>query len=40
VIGVVRDWSGAYAGALMLCAGLQGLAAVWVLLGPRAPAEA
>ena len=38
VMGVVRDWSGAYTAALMLCAALQALAAVWVLRRPHAPA--
>ena len=35
LMGVVRDWSGAYGGALLLCAALQTVAGLWVLLGPR-----
>ena len=38
LVGVIRDWSGAYGPALMACAGLQAIAATVVLLGgERAP---
>jgi cyanate permease len=35
VIGFARDWSGGYTAALLLCAALQAVAAMWVLYRPR-----
>jgi len=37
LVGVIRDWSGAYGPALMACAGLQAIAATVVLLGGERP---
>jgi cyanate permease len=34
IVGVLRDWSGAYGPALGVCAALQAMAAVLILLGP------
>ena len=34
LVGVVRDWGGAYGPALVTCAGLQAIAAALVVLGP------
>ena len=34
LVGVVRDWAGAYGPALGVCMALQGLAAVIIVLGP------
>ena len=34
VVGVIRDWTGAYAPALGACMALQGIAATMVMLGP------
>jgi MFS family permease len=34
LVGVIRDWSGAYGPALVACAGLQAIAAILVALGP------
>jgi MFS family permease len=36
LVGVVRDWAGAYGPALGVCTGLQALAAILILLGPGA----
>jgi hypothetical protein len=36
LVGLLRDWAGAYPVPLAVCAGLQAIAAVVVLLGPRA----
>jgi len=38
LVGIVRDATGSYAPALAVCAALQALAAVLVMLGPRSPA--
>jgi cyanate permease len=41
LVGVLRDWTGAYGPALGACAALQATAAVMILLGPgRAQASA
>src|SRR5213078_253924 len=34
LVGVLRDWSGAYGPALGACAALQAVAAITILLGP------
>jgi cyanate permease len=34
LVGVIRDWSGAYGPALVACAGLEAIAAILVALGP------
>jgi cyanate permease len=34
LVGVIRDWGGAYGPALLTCAGLQAIAASLVVLGP------
>jgi MFS family permease len=40
LVGVVRDWAGAYAAALGACALLQAISAVLILLGPGRVAQA
>jgi MFS family permease len=40
LVGVVRDWAGAYGPALAACTVLQAVAAVMILLGPRRPRPA
>lgn len=40
LVGVVRDVTGGYPAALGVCAGLQAMAAVMILLGPGAPRPA
>jgi hypothetical protein len=34
LVGIVRDWAGAYGPALWACAALQAVSAVLILLGP------
>jgi hypothetical protein len=34
LVGVIRDWSGAYGAALGACTALQAIAAILILLGP------
>jgi MFS family permease len=39
LVGVIRDWTGSYGPALLMCAGLQAIAAALIVLGPgRTPA--
>jgi dipeptide/tripeptide permease len=40
LVGVVRDWAGAYEAALGACAALQAISAALILLGPGRPAIA
>jgi hypothetical protein len=40
LVGVVRDWAGAYGPALAACTVLQAVAAVMILLGPPRPRPA
>jgi MFS family permease len=39
LVGVVRDWAGAYGAALGVCAALQAISAVLILLGPGPAAK-
>ena len=38
LVGIVRDWAGAYGAALGACAALQGISAALIVLGPGRPA--
>ena len=38
LVGIMRDWAGAYGAALGACAVLQAISALLILLGPGQPA--